>query len=132
MLFISSVYVGPVRKDSFHVHVSHKLNQNIVVTEPAKPRKFRPRLPKPPAKLFAATVSPVVVVSHKISKEVDSQLLLPRKSELPETNPKESRMVKSKKTKEDISNEYQQGYGAKYSKLVTTTCLGMSPALQPP
>ena len=34
--------------------------------------------------------------------------------------------------KEDILNEYQQGYGAKYSKPVTTTSLGTSPALQPP
>ena len=107
MLFISSVYVGPVRKDSFHAPVSRKLNQNIVVTEPVKPRKFRPRLPKPPAKLFAAAVLPVAAVSRKTSKEVDSQLPLPRRSEPSETDPKESRLVKSKKMKKDISNEYQ-------------------------
>ena len=40
--------------------------------------------------------------------------------------------MKSKKTKEDILNEYQQGCSAKYSKPVTTTFLGTPAALKPP
>jgi len=119
ILFLSCL--GPVHKDSFHASISRKLNQNIGVVESAKPRKFRPRLPKPSAKLLAAVASPVAVISRKRSKHVEPQLPLPCKLELPETDPKESRLVKSKKMKDDILNEYQQDHGADYSKPITTT-----------
>ena len=66
--FLFLFCLGPVHNDSFHASVSRKLKQNIVVADPVKPRKFRPRLPKPSTKLLAADMSPVAAFSRKMPK----------------------------------------------------------------
>ena len=102
--------------------LSCDVNKNIVV--PSKARTFKPKLARPPSGKTVA--APAAATLHK------RQL-----AHIPSSAPKlvstiatasllDARLVKNKKMKCEILDEYQKRHGGAYDSPITTTHLGTS------
>ena len=115
--FISALSGSDTAED-FHVTISRELNSKIVVPTPTKANIFRPRLPNP-ANVISRAVVPLAPKRSLVENSQTAVVL--SQNQAPD---RVSRLVKSKKTKQDILECYQKDFGV--DKPIFTSQVGTS------
>lgn len=119
----------PSVEEDFHVALSRDVNKNIVV--PIKPRKFKPKLARPLSKQTVAAPAAATLCKRQLAHAASSAPELA--GSIVTASLLDTRLVKNKKMKVQILDEYQEEYGGAYDSPITTTHLGTSQeSLQPP
>ena len=116
-------------EEDFHVALSRGVNKNIVV--PIKPRKFKPKLARPPSKKTVAAPAAATLCKRQLVHAISSAPELA--GSIMTASLLDTRLVKNKKMKVQILDEYQEEHGGAYDSPITNTHLGTSQkSLQPP